>query len=103
MVLCACIYSLAHALISHKIIVCSYIFLSQCDTLLLNALLAISIHVRNALTLSNLLVSLHFLTAVLIAMPHRALRQQKVSDLRFIKQDNSNNRYITTYFSSDAI
>lgn len=71
--------------------------------ILLNALLAISIHARNALMPSNLLVSLHFLIAVLITLPQKALRQHKVSDLRRIKPENSNNRYITSYFSSDAI
>lgn len=70
--------------------------------ILLNALLAISIHVRNVLMPSNLLVSLHFLTALLIAMPQKALRQHKVSNLCRIKQENSNNHYIMTYFSLDA-
>lgn len=92
---CACFHFI-------RITVCSYI-LSQRDIILLNALLAISIHARNVLMPSNLLVSLHFLTALLIAMPQKALRQHKVSDLCLIKQENSNNRYITTYFSSDAI
>lgn len=49
--------------------------------ILLNVLLAIRIHARNALTPSNLLVSLYLLTALLIAMPQKALRQHKVSDL----------------------
>lgn len=71
--------------------------------ILLNVLLAISIHARNVLMPSNLLVSSHFLTALLIAMPQKALRQHKVSNLGLIKQENSNNCYSTTYFSSDAI
>lgn len=50
--------------------------------ILLNVLLAISIHARNALMPSHLLVSLRFLTALLIAMPQKALREHKVSDLR---------------------
>lgn len=71
--------------------------------ILLNALLAISIHARNVLRPSNLLVYLHFLTALLITMSHKALRQHKVSHLGLIKQENLNNCYSTTYFSSDAI
>lgn len=71
--------------------------------ILLNVLLAISIHARNVLMPSNLLASSHFLTALLIAMPQKALRQHKVSNLGLIKQENSNNYYSTTHFSSDAI
>lgn len=56
--------------------------------ILLNALLAISIHARNVLMPSNLLVSSHFLTALLITMSHKALRQHKVSHLGLIKQEN---------------
>ena len=58
--LCTYIYFLVHVFISFKIIVCSYV-LSQCDMILLNVLLAISIHARNVLMPSNLLVSSHFL------------------------------------------
>lgn len=71
--------------------------------ILLNVLLAISIHAGNVLMPSNLLVSSNFLTALLIAMLQKALRQHKVSNLGLIKQENSNNCYSTTYFSSDAI
>lgn len=71
--------------------------------ILLNALLDISIHARNALMPSNLLVSLRCLTAVLTTVHKKTLRQHKVSDLCLIKEENSNNHYITTYFSSDAI
>lgn len=59
--------------------------------ILLNALLAISMHARNALIPSNLLVYFHCLTALLIAVPQRALRQHKVPDLCLKKQENSNN------------
>lgn len=59
---------------------------------LLNALLVISMHARNGLILSNLLVYFHCLTALLIAVPPRALRLQKVPDLCLKKQENSNNR-----------
>ena len=47
--------------------------------ILLNALLDISIHARNALMPSNLLVSLHYLTAVLTTSHKKTLRQNKVS------------------------
>lgn len=75
--MCMYLFSCA-SFTAYHIIVCSYISLSQCDIVLLSALLAISIHARNALMTSNLLVSLHFLTTLLIAMPQKALKQHKV-------------------------
>jgi len=67
-----CTYSLKHIFISYKIIICSYTFLSQCDLILLNALLAFSIHAAGALMPSNLLAPLHPLPSLLVANTTRS-------------------------------
>lgn len=79
--LCACFHFIQNYCMKF-----SYIFLSQCD-IISPVLLAISIHARNALTPSNLLLSLHFLTVLFIATPQKTLKHT-VSDLMPYKARN---------------
>lgn len=62
-----CTYSPVHILTFQKNIICSSTVLSHCDLILLNALLAISIHAASALMPYNLLALLYLLPSLLIA------------------------------------